>query len=54
MYFKGKETMDMFKLPKSRFNWRLLLVQTIANAVALGLTGLLLPGIHMPHQNYIS
>jgi len=46
--------MDMFKLPRSRFNWRLLLVQTIANAIALGLTVLLLPGIRMPHENYIS
>ncbi len=44
----------MFKLPRARFNWRLLLVQTIANAIALGLTVLILPGIHMPHQNYIS
>ncbi len=46
--------MDMFNLPKARFNWRLLLVQTIANAFALGLTVLLLPGIHMPHNNVIS
>lgn len=46
--------MDMFKRPRSRFNWRLLLVQTIANAFALGLTVLLLPGIHMPHENVIS
>jgi putative membrane protein len=44
----------MFNLPKSRFNWRLLLVQTVANAFALGLTVLLLPGIHMPHDNYIT
>ncbi len=46
--------MDMFKRPKSRFNWRLLLVQTFANALALGLTVLLLPGIHMPHDNVIT
>jgi putative membrane protein len=46
--------MTIFKLPKSRFNWRLLLIQTIANALALGLTVLILPGIHMPHDNIIT
>lgn len=44
----------MFKLPRSKFNWRLLLVQTIANAIALGLTVLLLPGIRMPNKNVVS
>jgi putative membrane protein len=44
----------MFKFPKARFNWRLLFVQTIANALALGLTVLILPGIRMPRGNYVS
>jgi putative membrane protein len=30
-----------------------MLVQTVANAIALGLTVLLLPGIHMPHDNFL-
>lgn len=45
--------MPQFIRPKFQFNWRLILVQTIANAIALGLTVLLLPGIHMPHDNFI-
>jgi putative membrane protein len=45
--------MEMFKRPRSQFNWRLLLVQAITNTIALGLTVLLLPGIHMPHDNFI-
>lgn len=40
------------RMPKFHLNWRLMLVQTIANALALGLTVLLLPGIRMPHGNY--
>lgn len=42
------------RIPKTRFSWRLILVQTIANAFALGLTVLILPGIRMPHGNYVS
>jgi putative membrane protein len=40
-------------MPKFHLNWRLVLVQTIANAIALGLTVLILPGIHMPRGNII-
>ncbi|HMT20964.1 MAG TPA: phage holin family protein [Promineifilum sp.] len=45
--------MPQFNLRKMYFNWRLILVQAIANTIALGLTVLLLPGIHMPHNNFI-
>jgi putative membrane protein len=43
----------MDRLRKVHFNWRLMLMQIIANTVALGLTVLLLPGIHMAHENYL-
>jgi putative membrane protein len=45
--------MTNVRMPKFRFNWRLMFVQTIANAIALGLTVLLLPGIRMPGEGII-
>lgn len=45
--------MPNLRMPTFRFNWRLILVQAITNTIALGLTVLLLPGIHMPHDNFI-
>lgn len=45
--------MPNLRMPKFSFNWRLILVQAITNTVALGLTVLLLPGIRMPHNNFI-
>lgn len=44
----------MTNLRKVHFNWRLMLFQAIANTIALGLTVLLLPGIHMAHDNYVT
>ncbi len=38
---------------KLNFNWRLVLVQIITNALALGLTALLLPGIHFHPQRIV-
>lgn len=35
----------MPRRPKIHFNWRLVLVHTLANAIALGVTVLLLPGV---------
>lgn len=43
----------MEKRRKFHFNWRLILVQTVANALALGLTALVLPSIHMLGENLI-
>jgi putative membrane protein len=43
----------MEKRRKLNFNWRLILVQTLANGLALGLTALVLPGIHMLGENLI-
>lgn len=45
--------MPNLRMPTFHINWRLMLVQTVANAIALGLTVLLLPGIHMPHDNFL-
>jgi putative membrane protein len=42
----------MAKNRKLQFNWRLMLVQVVANALALGLTALLLPGIHFHPQRF--
>jgi putative membrane protein len=38
---------------KFNFNWRLMLVQITTNALALGLTALLLPGIHFHPQRIV-
>jgi putative membrane protein len=43
----------MAKNRKLQFNWRLMLVQIVANAMALGLTALVLPGIHFQPQRVI-
>lgn len=43
----------MTNFRKARFNWRLIFVQAIANTIALGLTVLLLPGIHMAHDSFV-
>jgi putative membrane protein len=43
----------MAKMRKLQFNWRLMLVQVVANAIALGLTALLLPGIHFQPQRLV-
>ncbi|HEY1410252.1 MAG TPA: phage holin family protein [Promineifilum sp.] len=39
---------------RAQFNWRLILVQSIVNAITLGLIVVLLPGIRMPHDNLIT
>jgi putative membrane protein len=43
----------MTKVRTLQFNWRLMLVQVIANALALGLMALLLPGIHFHPQRLV-
>jgi putative membrane protein len=43
----------MAKIRKLQFNWRLMLVQIVANAMALGLTALVLPGIHFQPQRVL-
>jgi putative membrane protein len=45
--------MTNIRMPKFHLNWRLMLVQVIANTIALGLVVLLLPGIHMPGDSFI-
>jgi putative membrane protein len=43
----------MAKIRKLQFNWRLMLVQIVVNALALGLTILLLPGLRIQSGNII-
>ncbi|MFO7661473.1 MAG: phage holin family protein [Chloroflexota bacterium] len=43
----------MAKIRKLQFNWRLMLVQIVANAMALGLTVLLLPGIYFHSERVV-
>ena len=43
----------MAKNRKLQFNWRLMLVQIVANALALGLTVLVLPGIRFQAERLV-
>ena len=43
----------MANIRKLQFNWRLMLVQVVANGMALGLMALLLPGIHFQPQRVV-
>jgi len=43
----------MANIRKLQFNWRLMLVQVVANGMALGLMALLLPGIHFQPQRIV-
>ena len=43
----------MGKIRKLQFNWRLMLVQVVANALALGLTTLILPGVRFQAERPI-
>ncbi len=43
----------MANIRKLQFNWRLMLVQIVANGLALGLTSLVLPGIHFQPQRMV-
>jgi len=44
---------SMANLRKLQFNWRLMLVQVVANALALGLTALVLPGIRFQAERLV-
>ena len=43
----------MANIRKLQFNWRLMLVQVVANALALGLTVLVLPGIRFQAERVV-
>ena len=43
----------MANIRKLQFNWRLMLVQIVANALALGLTVLVLPGIRFQAERLV-
>lgn len=45
--------MGMKNIRKLQFNWRLMLVQVVANALALGLTALVLPGIRFQAERLV-
>lgn len=45
--------MGMTNIRKLQFNWRLMLVQVVANALALGLTALVLPGIRFQAERLV-
>ena len=45
--------MTMANIRKLQFNWRLMLVQVVANALALGLTVLVLPGIRFQAERVV-
>lgn len=43
----------MANIRKLQFNWRLMLVQVVANALALGLTVLVLPGVRFQAERLV-
>lgn len=43
----------MANIRKLQFNWRLMIVQVVANGLALGLTALVLPGIRFQAEQLI-
>jgi putative membrane protein len=47
------QNVPMTKNRRIQFNWRLMLVQVTANALALGLTALLLPGIRFQAERLV-